>query len=351
MRRQPRRGTLAYESGPPASARRLRKRSVLFIVRKARSRNARRRAGAGSSCALSSAIRGCWKGMARSNMGMSPRPACSANHAPTRRIMLAAGQCFKDIWWDRSTGSAAMQLAGAPQQQLTWINASADGRVSLNKNVRETPRETPRQTPRETPWEILLSSSQCRSTGPMLASCRGSPSNAPARPPRSSAPRAIGRFSATPVRSPLFGPVIPNIRRQCSDDLAPCPTSCDLRKDRPSGRPFGSKHTAGKVRGHASLMQPTKPSPGVPFVALPLYHGPNAHHDTIAVLSAEVESSNLPSAWLTNVIAARGDTVMLLPSDSPVKPEHPGRGRSNCVVVRHASWIRRPPCVVRSGLK
>jgi hypothetical protein len=193
-----------------------------------------------------------------------------------------------------STGSPPLlqcRFARATQQRLTCINASADDCISLRKNVRETP------------WQILLNSLRCRSTGPMMALCRASPSNAQARRPRSSAPRAIGRSLATPERSPWFGPVIPNIRRQCSDDLAPCPTRCDLRKDRPSCWPLAGEHTAGKVRGHASLMQPAKPSPGVPFVALPLYHGPNAHHDTIAVLSAEVESLNLPSAWLTNMIA------------------------------------------------
>jgi len=168
------------------------------------------------------------------------------------------------------------------------------------------------------------------------------------------ASRAIGRFSATLARSPLFGPIIPNTPRPCSDDLAPCPTSCDLRKVWSGARPLAAEHTAGKVRGHASLMQPTKPSPGVPFVALPLYHGPNAHHDTIAALSAEVESLNLPSAWLANVIAARGDLAMLLRSVSPVKPDHPRAGsrrRSNCTVFRARFLMRRSHCVVRSGSK
>ena len=36
-------------------------------------------------------------------------------------------------------------------------------------------------------------------------------------------------------------------------------------------------NTAGQVRGHASLMWPAKPSPGVPFVGLPLYDSPNVH--------------------------------------------------------------------------
>ena len=130
--------------------------------------------------------------------------------------------------------------------------------------------------------------------------------------------------------------------------------TCELRRAPPGAGSLASKHTAGKVRGHASLMRPTKPSPGVPFVALPLYHGPNAHHDTIAALSAEVESLNLPSAWLANVIAARGDLAMLLRSVSPVKPDHPRAGsrrRSNCTVFRARFLMRRSHCVVRSGSK
>jgi len=48
--------------------------------------------------------------MARSDMEKSPRPAGSANHAPTLGIMLAADQCFKEVWkrFDRLTASAAM---------------------------------------------------------------------------------------------------------------------------------------------------------------------------------------------------------------------------------------------------
>ena len=40
------------------------------------------------------------------------------------------------------------------------------------------------------------------------------------------------------------------------------------------------KNSAGKVRGHASLMRPTSHFPGVPFVCLPLCDGPKVLHRT-----------------------------------------------------------------------
>jgi hypothetical protein len=88
--------------------------------------------------------------------------------------------------------------------------------------------------------------------------------------------------------------------------------------------PRCNEHTAGKVRGHASLMQPAKPSPGVPFVGVTAIPWSERTPRYYRGLSAEVESLNLPLRGLTNVIANRGDVAMLLPSIRAVKPDHPG---------------------------
>jgi hypothetical protein len=62
------------------------------------------------------------------------------------------------------------------------------------------------------------------------------------------------------------------------------------------------KHSTGEVRGHASLMQPTKPRPGVPFVDLPLCGGPKETHRTQR-LSCEGGVIQPPSA-LAIVVAS-----------------------------------------------
>jgi hypothetical protein len=47
-------------------------------------------------------------------------------------------------------------------------------------------------------------------------------------------------------------------------------------------------------RGHALLMRPAKPRPGVPFVGVPLCAGPIRTTGALSGSDTEVESSNLP---------------------------------------------------------